>query len=206
MSGKTFKMLRTMDQNEVQLQIVLQCAPLLMGVKISNLLTVLYEQKEYVLELFSQTAVSCCVLYESEQKVILLLYVEEDLERYLCQQKVKDMMNSFGYRGMLLSEMFFEVSKRYSTYMEKRQGFPHEIGLLLGYPPEDVAGFIEHQGKKFLYTGYWKVYGNVKESVKVFESFDKAKESAVQMLGAGIHVLDILQGYSANQSYKERTA
>ena len=34
--------------------------------------------------------------------------------------------------------------------------FPHEIGLFLGYPPEDVEGFIqEPNGQK--YTGIWKV-------------------------------------------------
>lgn len=25
--------------------------------------------------------------------------------------------------------------------------FPHEMGVLLGYPTEDVLGFIENQGK-----------------------------------------------------------
>ena len=38
--------------------------------------------------------------------------------------------------------------------LEEKGAFPHEIGLLLGYPVEDVLGFIRHQGKNYLYTGY----------------------------------------------------
>ena len=38
--------------------------------------------------------------------------------------------------------------------MEEKGAFPHEIGLLLGYPVEDVLGFIRYQGKNYLYTGY----------------------------------------------------
>ena len=42
--------------------------------------------------------------------------------------------------------------------MQIRKSFPHEIGLFLGYPAEDVAGFISHKGHDFCYSGYWKVY------------------------------------------------
>ena len=32
--------------------------------------------------------------------------------------------------------------------------FPHEIGIFLGYPLEDVVGFIENQGKNYTCSGY----------------------------------------------------
>ena len=37
--------------------------------------------------------------------------------------------------------------------------FPHEIGVFLGYPLEDVVGFIRHRGKCFTCCGCWKSYG-----------------------------------------------
>lgn len=50
--------------------------------------------------------------------------------------------------------------------------FPHEVGLFLGYPPEDVRGFIENQASGFKLIGCWKVYGDVDAARKKFESFE----------------------------------
>ncbi len=38
--------------------------------------------------------------------------------------------------------------------MNQGKQFPHEMGLLLGYPVEDVVGFMENNGKNYLYSGY----------------------------------------------------
>lgn len=50
--------------------------------------------------------------------------------------------------------------------------FPHEVGLFLGYPPEDVRGFIENRASGFKLIGCWKVYGDVDAARKKFESFE----------------------------------
>lgn len=57
--------------------------------------------------------------------------------------------------------------------MNGEQQFPHEMGLLLGYPIEDVVGFMEHSGKEYLYSGYWKVY----ENVSIYEIYKKDSEN-----------------------------
>ena len=44
--------------------------------------------------------------------------------------------------------------------LREGEEFPHEIGLFLGYPPEDVAGFMTHRGKNCKCVGCWKVYGD----------------------------------------------
>ena len=51
--------------------------------------------------------------------------------------------------------------------------FPHEIGVFLGYPLEDVKGFIANGGQNCKSTGYWKVYGDVENSERIFECFRK---------------------------------
>ena len=74
--------------------------------------------------------------------------------------------------------------------------FPHEIGLFLGYPLDDVAGFIKYGGKNCKCTGAWKVYGDASEARKAFARFDKCsnvydklwtsgKRSIVQLTVAG---------------------
>ena len=49
----------------------------------------------------------------------------------------------------------------------------------LGYPVEDVRGFIEHQGRDYLCTGYWKVYENLEQKQQLFQRFEYAKENLV---------------------------
>ncbi len=51
---------------------------------------------------------------------------------------------------------------------ERMQGyeFPHEVGIFLDYPIEDILGYIEHEGKNCQVSGYWKVYSNAQGAMK----------------------------------------
>ena len=71
MSGETFHILQRLAGSGTEKQVVLQCAPLLTGIKLSNLLNVRTDQKEEVLRLFAGTAVSCRVLYEFDGRMSL---------------------------------------------------------------------------------------------------------------------------------------
>lgn len=48
---------------------------------------------------------------------------------------------------------------RLAQRMEAVGDFPHEVGFFLGYPAEDVVGFIRNKGQNFKFCGRWKVYG-----------------------------------------------
>lgn len=54
-----------------------------------------------------------------------------------------------------------------------RKAFPHEIGLFLSYPPEDVRGFIRYGGSRSKLTGCWQVYGDVENARRTFERFER---------------------------------
>ena len=47
-----------------------------------------------------------------------------------------------------------------------------EIGLFLGYPPEDVEGFIENSHECKM-SGFWKVYGDVHSAELLFNKYKK---------------------------------
>ena len=57
--------------------------------------------------------------------------------------------------------------------MKECEEFPHEVGLFLGYPPEDVCGFIENRAENCKCVGCWKVYGNACEAQKTFAKYKK---------------------------------
>lgn len=195
MSKETLDLMLSLNRQELEIQIALQCAPLLTGRKISNLLTVDRSFRSAVLGLFRSSAVSCYVLYESADRITFLLYVREKLEAYLRTEKVKKLMLEFGCSGCTLSKILYSVSERYREHMEGNGDFPHEIGLLLGYPPEDVIGFIENRGQNPLYIGYWKVYSNLEECRKVFAGYDQAREKVIHMVSSGMTVKNIMELY-----------
>ena len=43
--------------------------------------------------------------------------------------------------------------------------FPHEIGLFLDYPADDVLAFVEKGGAGCKLCGYWKVYGDEEKAL-----------------------------------------
>ena len=54
--------------------------------------------------------------------------------------------------------------KEFSVRVQKNTDFPHEVGVVLGYPVEDVIEFENHQGHDCKYCGYWKCYSDVEKA------------------------------------------
>ena len=82
--------------------------------------------------------------------------------------------------------ILFYDRERYEGYQKHGSAFPHEIGLFLEYPLADIEGFIEHQGKDALESGYWKVYGDVEQARAAFRLYDELKAALTTMLAAGV--------------------
>ena len=55
--------------------------------------------------------------------------------------------------------------------------FPHEMGFFLGYPYEDVLGFIEHGGRDCLAVGPWKVYAHLDRALRTFKRYRRCTET-----------------------------
>ena len=72
-------------------------------------------------------------------------------------------------------------------------GFPHEIGVFLDYPVEDVKGFILHKGCGFKLCGYWKVYGDEEQARSTFKKYDKCRRYLCNKLGEGLDLYQILR-------------
>ena len=57
--------------------------------------------------------------------------------------------------------------------LNRGKDLPHEIGLFLGYPAEDVSGFIRHGARCAKCVGTWKVYGDEESARKKFALYQK---------------------------------
>ena len=110
-------------------------------------------------------------------------------------------MEKYGYEGMSVESSLSLLAKRYQVYTMHQEEFPHEMGVFLGYPVEDVIGFIEHEGRECLGVGYWKVYENMPQKKKVFEQFERAKEWMVVLISNGIDLMEATDLLRAGQLY-----
>lgn len=192
MSQETWEILCGMKTDDVELQLALQCAPLITGLKLSNLLTISPDGFQQVEQITEGSFILMYPLLETEEKIVLLLYHKERLEKYLEMPQVQRLLEKEGYTDFDLEHVLPVFCERYETYAENKKGFPHELGLLLGYPPEDVEGFICHQGKNSLCTGYWKVYADKEGKQRLFEKYEYAKENLIQLLHYGLKMAEII--------------
>ncbi|MBR1930359.1 MAG: DUF3793 family protein [Lachnospiraceae bacterium] len=202
MSQELWEIVQRGELEEAELQLALQCAPLIAGLKVSNLLNIRKDLFSRMKEIVKDSHLSWFLLLENEEKVTVLLYHRRSLETYLAQGKVREQLRKAGYRSLTLRDILSGFRERYRRYMHSqcgddrytkdREEFPHEMGLLLGYPVEDVEGFVKNKGNNFLCTGYWKVYENQDRKQKLFERFEHAKENLIWLLSYGMSMGDII--------------
>ena len=99
---------------------------------------------------------------------LLYLYRVHDLQATLTEPGNRAFLRKQGYpddgdvRGNL-----FQLAERLCLSEE----FPHEIGVFLGYPLEDVEGFICNKGKNYTCCGCWKAYGDPQAARRTFARY-----------------------------------
>lgn len=116
----------------------------------------------------------------TEHSVLLLIYRERSLLHTLSSDGVRDFLSQFGY---YVGEEPTSAAPYIDRLRERfRFEIPHEVGVFLDYPLEDVVGFIENGGRNAKFAGYWKVYGNEIEALRKFEAYRQAEAEYASLL------------------------
>lgn len=68
--------------------------------------------------------------------------------------------------------------------------FPHEVGFLLGYPIDDVMGFVRTRAA-VLARGWWNVYSDLGRGRRVFRLLDSCTALAARRLMQGATLPDL---------------
>ena len=98
------------------------------------------------------------------------MQVQKQLAKRLSDSAVRAILERYGYTSdMTLEECLDRLSERIGD----SGSFPHEIGIFLGYPVEDVVGFIENKSETFKLCGARKVYGSVANTRRTFADYDR---------------------------------
>ncbi len=125
--------------------------------------------------------VTMTILKVAQGKALIYIYRSGELEKALMGEGVRRLLGACGYSA-------FDVRGALGTLrtrLNSLDAFPHEIGVFLGYPLEDVLGFIENGGRNCLSCGCWKVYSNACEALKAFERYEKCKAVYQRLFASG---------------------
>lgn len=135
--------------------------------------------ESYKEEIAALLGIEYIELRRTEDRILVLFYRPESLRKVLGQPQHAEFLQRNGYpQGMTVNEALLRLQNRMA------RTFPHEIGIFLGYPLEDVIGFIENNGQEYLLCKYWKVYHNPERARKLFASYDRARTQVVHLLDA----------------------
>jgi len=172
----------------------IQCAPVLLGLKTANTISVCKTDVGSLLGIISDTGLLALKLYECKEKCILFIYRQDLIRRHLEKKDVRVFLSDFGYFSMMNTEKcLYKLVQRFQEYTRRERVFPHELGAFLQYPVEDIKGFIRNNGKNCLLSGYWKVYQNEEYAKKTFENYDNAKRTVIYSLEQGYMLSDIVR-------------
>lgn len=178
-------------RNGLQFQIIFQCAPFLKGMKAACMLNVETGYCRDLENVLWGTDMDHKILSENKGKCLVFLYRKNELSAFLEKNEVRDFLRHYGYDCQDLEIMLARLSARVRDHACRNQSFPHEIGVFLDYPVEDVRCFIEQGGKGEVMSGYWKVYHDPGKAQLTFQAYDKARVSAVNEYLAGRTVREI---------------
>ena len=156
------------------------CSPVLMGMKPANLVSFSKEKIPELPEIISdyeesleREGIRMEIICGCRKHYLLLVYRPDMLQEYLKQDEARKLLLQDGYNiDGSLDEMIARLKERFFYKTE----FPHEIGLFLGYPIEDVKGF-----RKFGGSGR-----------RIFDSYDKCREFTAAQIRAGYSILQVV--------------
>ena len=134
--------------------------------------------------------VELVIVHESPERLALLAYRPSAVGQLLEDAQCEAYLRGHGYdttdaRSVIASAR--ERMEAYYTSVARKKcarhcispcdcpdvAFPHEIGVLLGYPIADVVGFIENKGKGAKDCGFWKVYDSPEAAQRMFEEIKR---------------------------------
>lgn len=156
-------------------RLIRQCAPTLAGIKTGSLFPCPYETREELMadvrafnRRFAARGLCLLPLRLENGHALLYLYRPAELRRDLQNGLAREILSSAGYRCGSCEGCVTDLVRRLRGSAE----FPHEIGLFLSYPPEDVLGFICNRACNHKCVGCWKVYGDEQAARNLFEKYE----------------------------------
>ena len=168
--------------------LVRYCAPTLAGIKTGSMFSCSFADKDSLRTYIRKLNRSLCgkgiravPLKFQNGRALIYLYRPAYLTRDIKRDGAKRILHERGYGTECADKCVSLLRRR----MYEKGEFPHEVGLFLGYPPEDVQGFISNKAVNYKYCGLWKVYGDVESAKQTFLRYKLCTDFYCTMLRNG---------------------
>lgn len=155
--------------------LVRHCSPTLAGMKTGSMFTCAFpgetELRESLRSLNRRLVpkglrVVCLRVHKG--RALIYVYRPSGLKKDLLDDQARALLEQHGYTPAKGEGCVCQLIRR----LHSSEEFPHEIGLFLGYPPEDVCGFIQNKAA-YKCVGCWQVYGDVDAAKRTFARYEK---------------------------------
>ena len=162
-------------------ELLIRCgSPTLAGIKTGNMFSYPYESREEVTsalrrlnKILVPKGLRILPLRYTDKTVLLYLYRIDALRKDLSRQEAADILREVGYKSSNSDRCVCDLISK----LQNSVNFPHEVGLFLSYPPEDVRGFIDNHARNCKYLGFWKVYGDVEKAKRTFANYERCTKA-----------------------------
>mgnify|MGYP003299051700 CR=1 FL=1 len=171
-------------------------APTLLGIKCGSLISLttaefaLDAQAEFFNGKAEVKGLVAKILCSCGNRTLLFVYNKKLMEARLADKQVQEILMKYGYPENVSIDKCLDIL---SARIRSHGDFPHEIGIFLGYPLEDVVGFIENKGENFKFCGCWKVYGSEENARRAFANYEKCRRFLCRKLNEGADIYQALK-------------
>lgn len=179
--------------------LALETAEVIAGEKPANLISIVNRRrpcgrnpyglwKQWGATVLAGSGLSVCELADQDDAILLLIYRRDALADLMGKSAVRALLKRAGYDDPAgLDELLSILVSRIAG-----GSFPHEIGIFLGYPLKDVAGFMGIAPIPFACQGPWKIYGDPEKSLKLAETFRICRCSMARRLTGCVSPVECL--------------
>ncbi|MCR5177102.1 MAG: DUF3793 family protein [Anaerovibrio sp.] len=186
-----------MDTTYYEHQLACHCAPTFRGIKAGSMIALqVKNSKEFNMflqdyaECFRCHGIEFIQLSKQKNHRLMLFYKPELMKRMLRRPLAVEILKQFGYP---VDEKLDSLLEYLVKRVKESAGFPHEIGIFLGYPPQDVKGFIDYKGHNYLFSGLWKVYSNVPAVKRLFQCYNDCINNLCNQLSSGTSLREAIR-------------
>ncbi len=163
------------------------CGITFAGLKAASLFWLKDEESSninYYRTCFAKKKFRFMVIKRGQGKKLFYVFQHDKLEEILFNEDNRKFLYSIVYNYSNIGAAL----KQLKTRLQSEGEFPHEIGLFLGYPLEDVKGFMsDAKGGKNI-GGLWKVYSMPDEKAKLFARYNDCTQSICSKLKGGVQI------------------
>jgi len=157
------------------------CAPMLLGRKPATLLSEKSLPEHCAWSRLRMLGFRVCRLRRGRRSSLMLIYQPRLLSEACMHPIALERLAALGYSAQADDRALLSHLKR---RFAESSDFPHEVGFFLGYPPEDVIGFMDCKDACKL-CGPWKVYGDEARATALFAEYKRLRAVLLAHIARG---------------------